>query len=334
MVHAAAARLQPDLRGFALPDGQREAVHRLPRAGAHRRPPAPAVERTAGDLHAEREHLAEVRPDVYDDVDDRAGADRVPLRGGGMTRILRTIACGLLLVALAGCSRSATGAVPTTATAARSDVPALATPSAAPTVSPVATPTASLAPEAFWTLLFSGEPTAIDYPTLAGMASDCDLVVLGTFKAVRPGPDSDAGGGFTNYMLTVDVTVERVLLGKMPTTATTIPVAVFLGVGTGASPYLDMIAQRAASLPQERGVLFLQNLVKYYSRYDASAPQRYDPSVYQVASLQGIVRDNAGVSWLPAQAPGTWTSTLRDKPFSSALQTVATAAASAAGAGQ
>jgi hypothetical protein len=248
-----------------------------------------------------------------------------------MIRILRTIACGLLLVALAGCSRSATGAMPTASTAAPSAILASATPA----VSPAATPTAKLAPDEFWTLLFNGEPTVIDYPTLAGMASDCDLVVLGTLKAVRPGPDSDAGSGLTNYMLTVDVTVERVLLGTMPATGTTVPVAVFLGVqAPGDNPYLDVIAQRAASLPQERGVLFLHNMVKYWSRFDASAAQRYDPSFYQVASLQGIVRDDAGVAWLPAQAPGTWTSTLRDKPFSSALQTVATAAASAAGAGQ
>jgi len=249
-----------------------------------------------------------------------------------MIRILRTIACGLLLVALAGCSRSATGAMPTPATAAPSAIPASATPAV---VMPLATPIAKLAPEAFWTLLFNGDPTVIDYPTLAGMASDCDLVVLGTLKAVRPGPDSDAGSGLTNYMLTVDVTVERVLLGTMPATGTTVPVAVFLGVqAPGDNPYLDVIAQRAASLPQERGVLFLHNMVKYWSRYDASAAQRYDPSFYQVASLQGIVRDDAGVSWLPAQAPGAWVSTLRGKPFSSALQTVATAAASAAGAGQ
>ncbi len=252
-----------------------------------------------------------------------------------MIRILRTIACGLLIVALAGCSRSATGAMPTAATAATaatSAIPPSATPAA---VMPVATAIAKLGPEAFWTLLFNGDPTAIDYPTLVAMAADCDLVVLGTFKAVRPGPDSDAGGGLTNYMLTVDVTVERVLLGTLPATGT-IPVAVFLGVDSagGSNPYLDVVAQRAASLPQERGVLFLHNMVKYWSRYDASAPQRYDPSVYQVASLQGIVRDNAGVSWLPAEAPGAWISTLRGMPFSSALQTVATAAASAAGAGQ
>ena len=255
-----------------------------------------------------------------------------------MIRILHAIACGLLLVALAACSRSATGAMPTAVTTAPSAIPTSAIPaSATPTaVVPVATPLAKIAPEAFWTLLFNGEPTAIDYPTLAGMATDCDLVVLDTLTAVKPGPDSVAGDGVTNYMYTVDVTVERVLLGTMPATGSTVPVAVFLGVDSaeGANPYLDVIAQRAASLPKERGVLFLQNLVKYYSRYDASAPQRYDPSAYQVASLQGIVRDKAGVSWLPAEAPGTWTSTLRDRPFSSVLQTVATAVASAAGAGQ
>ena len=213
---------------------------------------------------------------------------------------------------------------------APSTIPASATPA----VIPAASPLEKLAPEGFWTLLYGGDPSAVDYPTLAGMASDCDLVVLGTFKAVRPGPDSVAGEGLTNYMLTVDVVVDRVMLGTKPA-GTTVPVAVFLGVGpSDANPYLDVIAQRAASVPQERGVFFLQNVVKYYSRFDASAAQRYDPSVYQVASLQGIVRDAAGVTWLPTDATGAWTSAIRGTPFSSALQTVATAAASAAGIGQ
>ncbi len=234
----------------------------------------------------------------------------------------RSVGCVILLAALAACSRPAS-AVP----AATPTAPPLAT---SATTSPAATQLARLAPEVFWTRLYGGDPAAVDYPALAGMASDSDLVVLGSFKAVRPGPDPDAGNGLTNYMLTVDVSVERVLLGTWPSSSSTVPVAVFLGVGpSDANPYVDEIAQRAASMPQERGILFLQNIVKFYSRFDPDAAKRYDPTVYQVSSLQGVIRDNAGVSWLPANAPGSWGLTLSGKSFSTALQTVATAVATA-----
>lgn len=225
----------------------------------------------------------------------------------------------LLAAGVAGCSRAAGGALPPAATPPPS--------SAVETASPTASVVDKLAPELFWTRLFGGDPAAINYPTLAAMASDSDLVILGAFKAVRPGPNSVAGPGLTNYMLTVDVAVDRVLRGDLATAGSTVPVAVFLGVGSSdANPYLDETALRAASLPQERGVFFLQNVVKYYSRFDPGASTRYDPSVYQVASLQGLVRDNAGVSWVPAGAPGDWPATLSGAPFSTALETISSAA--------
>ncbi len=42
------------------------------------------------------------------------------------------------------------------------------------------------------------------------------------------------------------------------------------------TPYADEIAKRAASMPSERGVFFLQNLVAFYSRFDPFRAPRPD----------------------------------------------------------
>ncbi len=72
-------------------------------------------------------------------------------------------------------------------------------------------------------------------------------------------------------------------------------------------------------MPKEQGVFFLQNLVSYDSRFDPSATQRYDPTGYQVNSMQGLIRDAVGTSWVPAQAPGAWPAAHDGKPFDTVL---------------
>ncbi len=239
--------------------------------------------------------------------------------GEGMGRSARAGAIALIAVALAACSGVGAPAGPSDGSQAASS----GTPGAS--AGAVASQALSaMAPDAFWASLFSGEPEAVNYPSLpslSAMASDSDLVVLGTLESVTAGPDSDVGSGSTNHMLTVRVRVERVLRGDLPAGATTVPVTVFLGVGPagGANPYADEIARRAAAMPRERGVFFLQNLVAYYSRFDATAAKRYDPSVYQVSSLQGVVRDDAGTARVSARAPGSWAAALGGKPFGDVL---------------
>lgn len=190
---------------------------------------------------------------------------------------------------------------------------------------------ATLSPDQFWSQLFSGDPAAINYPTLADMVKDSDLIVLGSMAGVSPGPDSVAGQSLTNYMLTVTVHVDRVIYGKMPDGTATVPVAVFLGVGPTdeQNPYAPQIANRAASIPMERGVFVLQNLAAYYGRFDPTASERYDPTVYQVASLQGLIRDDAGTAWVSDQAPGDWAASIAGRPFSTALAETTAAAAAA-----
>ncbi len=119
-------------------------------------------------------------------------------------------------------------------------------------------------------------------------------------------------------MATITLKVAKVLCGTLPPDVSgTIPVVTFLGDGpTGAaSPYTGFIAKLKASMPNERGVFFLQNLVAYYSRFDPTAKERYDPTVYQVTSVQGLFRDAAGVAQLPATASGSWITTYAGKPF-------------------
>ena len=237
-----------------------------------------------------------------------------------MTRLARTLAVAAVVVAAvaaAACTRAGGGQ-----TGGPSNQPE---PSPAPTAS---YDRIALTPEQFWARLYSGDPEAVNYPALADMFKDSDAVVLGSFAAVTAGPDSVAGANSTNFMLTVTVTVDRVLHGSLPAGATSVPIAVFLGVGaTGAAdPYAALIANRAASMPHERGVFLLQNLVAYYSRFDPSASQRYDPTVYQVASVQGLIRDARGTAWVPDQTPGNWATALGGRPFETILTDLSAAA--------
>lgn len=224
----------------------------------------------------------------------------------------------MLTLAIAACSGPAGAVVPSPTAAPL--------PTAAPP--PTAPPVAKLSTEQLWTSLFGGDPDQTVYPSMASMAADSDLIVLGSFKDVRPGPNSVAGPGLENYMFTVDVSVEQVLLGDPSLEGAVVPVAVFVGVDSPDSDaFAGDIAQHAESVPPEHGVLFLQNIVEFYSRFDPSAAKRHDPTAYQVASLQGMVRDNAGVVWVPAAAPGGWPAALSGKPFSAILEAAAAASA-------
>jgi hypothetical protein len=252
-----------------------------------------------------------------------------------MTHLVRRSA--LLLVAvplLAGCVAQPAGpgiggAVTTEGPSAASTAPA-ATNVMAPTPVP-RSPT--IVPEAFWAGLFNGEPEAVTYSSLAEMVNDSDLVVLGSFAGVTAGPDSDAGSGQTNYMATVTVKVAKVLRGKLPNPASeTVPIAIFLGADpTGSeSPYTTFIANLKASMPAERGVFFLQNLVAYYSRFDPTAKSRYDPTVYQVTSVQGLFRDTAGKVDMPATATGPWIATYKGTSFDTVVSQLTSACTAAA----
>jgi hypothetical protein len=183
-----------------------------------------------------------------------------------------------------------------------------------------------MSPDAFWAGLFSGEPDAVNYPSLRELIKGSDAVVLASFATVTGGPDYYGGSGFTGYMATVTLQVDRVLSGSLPVGSTTVPVEVFLGIGpAGAAqnPYADFIGQMQASMPHERGVFFLVNMVAYYRQFDPASASRYDPSAYQVTSVQGLVRDANGVAQLPRNAPGTWPATLTGRPFAEVVSEIA-----------
>jgi hypothetical protein len=253
---------------------------------------------------------------------------------------LRTVLLGVrlaLLVALpllAGCGAQPAGSGIGGTIATRGASAASAAPAATTMMAPTPVPRSpTIAPAAFWAGLFNGEPEAVTYSSLAEMVKDSDLVVLGSFAGVTAGPDSDAGSGETNYMATVTVKVTKVLRGTVSaSTDETVPVVFLLGTGrTGnESPYTTFIANLKASMPAERGVFFLQNLVAYYSRFDPTAKSRYDPTVYQVTSVQGLFRDTAGKVDMPATATGAWIATYKGKSFDTVVSQLASACAAAA----
>lgn len=237
-----------------------------------------------------------------------------------ITRLTGRVGSLLVVLLIAGACTAGPGATPQSLAPTTSQISS----PAQPVVSP--TPVAPMSPDAFWAGLFSGEPDAVTYPSVGELIKGSDAVVLASFVGVTSGPNSDAGSGYTNYMATVTLQVDRVLHGSLRSGSGTVPLAVFLGVGpagTTENPYAAFIKQMITSMPHERGVLFMVNMAAYYQRFDPDASSRYDPSAYQVTSSQGLVRDVAGVAQPPSNAPGAWPMTFKGRPFDDVLSEIA-----------
>jgi hypothetical protein len=181
------------------------------------------------------------------------------------------------------------------------------------------TPLPVLSPDEFWNTLFSGDPAFTEYHSLGALIRDSDAVVVATLVSVSPGTNFDAGNGWTEYDAWVNIRVDRVLHGSLPTTPV---INVVLGDSLDqGDPYGPVVSQLKASMPHEQGILFIQNLASWQRQMTGKSTA--DPSLYAVISAQGVFRNANGVVKKAINAPGAWPQAFAGKSFGDVVSDVA-----------
>lgn len=198
--------------------------------------------------------------------------------------------------------------------------PVVASPSGSSVAASDPTQLPPLSPDEFWTGLFSGDPDFTAFLSIGALIKYSDAVVLASLESVSAGKSYDAGG-LIEFNAIVTIHVERVLHGSL--SATTVPINVVLGFSMDT--YGPLLAQLKASMPHERGILFLQNLASWEKQMTGSSTSRYDPSLYSVISAQGIIREANGVARPALNAPGAWPQTFKGQSFGAVTSQVASA---------
>ena len=226
------------------------------------------------------------------------------LAGSLLVILVTTGACG---------ASSGTGAKPSP--------PVVASPLGSSVAAASPTQLPLLSPDEFWTGLFSGDPDFTAFLSIGALIKYSDAVVLASLESVSAGTSYDAGGPI-EYNATVTIHVERVLHGSM--SAASVPINVVLGLSI-RDESSRLLEQLRASMPHERGILFLQNLASWDKQMTGASTSKYDPSLYHVVSAQGIIREANGVAGPALNAPGTWPQTLKGQSFGAVVSQVANA---------
>jgi hypothetical protein len=178
-----------------------------------------------------------------------------------------------------------------------------------------------LSPDEFWTNLFYGDPDFTAFPSLGALIGASDAVVVVSLEQVVQGQSYDAGSNKTEFDAYVVVRVERLLHGSLPQEH--IPVIVLLSLGANPADAALRLVQLQTSMPKEEGILFLQNLVAWDKALSGSSTSRYDPTVYQVLSAQGVFRNANGLAKAARNAPGDWPKQLNGVDFGSVTSSIA-----------
>jgi hypothetical protein len=204
---------------------------------------------------------------------------------------------------------------------AKPSPPVVASPSGSSVVAASPTQLPLLSPDEFWTGLFSGDPDFTAFVSIGALIKYSDAVVLASLESVSAGTSYDAVG-LIEYNATVTIHVERVLHGSL--SAASVPINVVLGLSNGHESS-RLLEQLKASMPHERGILFLQNLASWDKQMTGASTSKYDSSLYNVVSAQGIIREAKGVARPALNAPGTWPQTLNGQSFDAIVSQVAKA---------
>jgi len=231
-------------------------------------------------------------------------------------RFTLAASCLLLLLVTAGCVASP-GAKPS------DTVPSPSQSTTAPAVEP--TPLATLSPDEFWTGLFYGDPDFTEFSSVGALIGYSDAVVVASIESVSQGPSHDAGSGMTEYDAYVTIHVERVLHGSLA--SETVPIIVMLDLGKDATVAPTRLELLKASMPHEQGILFVKNLAAWDEQLTGKSTSRYDPSVYQVVSAQGVIRNANGIGRPALNAPGTWPRGYKGMPFGVVVSAIASSKA-------
>ena len=76
-------------------------------------------------------------------------------------------------------------------------------------------------------------------------------------------------------------------------------------------------------MPHEQGIVFVKNLVAWDKQLTGKSTSKYDPSVYQVVSAQGVIRNANGIAKPALNAPGTWPNGYQGMPFEAVVSAIA-----------
>jgi hypothetical protein len=245
----------------------------------------------------------------------RAGLNMIPIRRVSLALLLILCVSSYGCVQAAGAKRSDAAVPPGTGRA----LPSSAVPPSSTPELPSALP--GLSPDEFWTNLFYGDPDFTAFASLGALIGASDAVAIVSLEQVIPGPSFDAGSNKTEFDAYVMVHVDRVLQGSVAQES--VPVIVLLSLGANPAEAALRLVQLQTSMPKEEGILFLQNLVAWDKALSGSSTSRYDPTVYQVLSAQGVFRNANGVAQAARNAPGDWPKTFDGVDFGSVISSIA-----------
>jgi len=180
--------------------------------------------------------------------------------------------------------------------------------------------------------LIPGDPAAVSYPSIAAIASDADVVVVGTPGRLTKGPEFVDEYGNTVYLASLSLRVERVIFGNVQTKEPgTLTIRTWLGVGDKDNDFESEFARIAAAPLSGRAIFFLANMAALNQRM--GGPKDHpsaDPYAYQILGGQGFLREVAGKAEpprLPAEAlaamAGRWQIDLKGRSFDEVVELVA-----------
>jgi len=168
----------------------------------------------------------------------------------------------------------------------------------------------------FWRALDIEAVEAFRYDSLDGMIGASDIVVLGAIEGVKPGREvRDLAAEETGvsrdiastYFAEADIRVDQVLRGNLsPEARGHIRLDLLL-------PTLEVVPSLQAAVPQPRAVFFLRDMGRYYDRRELDG-------LYQLTSLQGVLRDAGGLVASPEARTDRFLVELQGQPFDALIQ--------------
>jgi hypothetical protein len=172
--------------------------------------------------------------------------------------------------------------------------------------------------------MIPGDPEAIAYESLQGLARASDLVLVGRVSELVAGPTVEDPYGNMIYWATTKLRVDEVLIGDLRTEESgTVAVWMLLGVGDKTHDFAERYSQLAASLPSDRVVLFLSNNEEWAKQYGTplDSPEA-DPMGYRILGGQGYLRELNDKVKIPARPVGDWPRSLDGTDFEELLDDI------------
>ncbi|MBI2763134.1 MAG: hypothetical protein HYX54_05210 [Chloroflexi bacterium] len=170
----------------------------------------------------------------------------------------------------------------------------------------------------FWRAVRVEAVEAFRYDSLEEIIGASDVVVLGAIEGVKLGREvRDLAAEETGvsrdiastYFAEADIRVDRILRGRLsPEDGGRIRLDLLL-------PAPQVAPEIQALVPQPRAVFFLRDMDRFYGRAELVG-------LYQLTSLQGVLRDAGGFVATPEARTERFLAELQGQPFDALLQRI------------